>query len=108
MVQYLEDFLESACAIFESTNVCQGIFHEYASEFVKNFFKRIFDPIEVCGSLGFCKDTYHVLDFNDYLKEVLADKPNTTVPQPTLKSTLKVLHLADMHIDFEYEEVIFY
>ena len=106
MIQYLENFLEVVCGAFEGDKVCGGIFHEYSQEFVKNFFKKIFSPIETCGSLGFCKDTYHVLDFNDYLKDVLSDKPNKTVPQPLSQKTYKVLHLADMHIDFEYEEVI--
>jgi len=75
---------------------------------VNNLFKKLLNPIEVCGAIGLCKDSYHVLDFNDYLKDVLADKPNKTTPQPTLKSTYKVLHLADMHIDFEYEEVFYF
>ena len=105
MITYVEKFAELICQAFESTNICRGIFSEYAPEFVKSLFKKIFNPIEVCGAIGFCKDVYHVSDFQDYLKDVLADKPNKTIPQPTLNGKYTVLHLADMHIDFEYEEV---
>ena len=94
------------CRAIEDEKACSDLFHTYGDEFVKNVLEKLFSPIETCGSLGFCKDTYHVLDFNDYLKDVLSDKPNKTVPQPLSQKTYKVLHLADMHIDFEYEEVI--
>lgn len=97
--------MKLCCSAFISENVCYGYFLQYSKELVKNIFKKVFNPIEFCGSIGFCKDSYHVLDFNDYLKDVLANKPNKTTPQPTYKSKYKVLHLSDIHIDFLYEEV---
>jgi len=108
VIKYVEKFIELICHAIEGKKVCQGIFGEYAAEFVKNLFKKIFNPVEVCGTIGFCKNVYHVSDFQDYLKDVLADKPNKTIPQPTLKGKYKILHLTDLHIDFEYEEVFIF
>ena len=40
----------------------------------------------------------------DYAKDVLADKPNKTQEEPTNKKILRVLHLADIHLDLFYKE----
>lgn len=108
VVQYIENFFELLCTAFEGEAFCRGIFNEYANHFVKNLFKKVFSPKDFCGYIGFCKDSYRKLDINDYMKDVLADKPNFTAPQPTMKNKLKVLHLSDLHIDFEYEEVSYF
>jgi hypothetical protein len=64
------------------------------------------NPDILCGKVGLCPKSYLPLDFEEYKKEVLADKPPRNISIPTKKETIKVLHLADAHIDFEYEEVI--
>lgn len=54
-----------------------------------------------------CPKTSHREHIQEYVKEVLRDKPPTIYPTPTKKSTYTVMHVTDPHIDLQYEVVGF-
>ena len=106
MIKYGEKFIIWFCSKILESSVCAGAVGEYADFVVTNYLAKLLDPQILCGKIGLCPKSYTPLDFEEYKKDVLADKPARNVPTPTKKETIKVLHLADAHIDFEYEEVI--
>ena len=59
----------------------------------------------VCGSINFCKKTFHKQTVEEYVREILADNPNIPAPTPSGKKTYKILHLTDVHVDLEYTTV---
>jgi len=53
-----------------------------------------------------CPKTIKHDHLNQYVKEVLKDKPVRNNINPTKKSTYTILQLSDPHVDLEYKEVI--
>ena len=51
-----------------------------------------------------CPADRNYLNFTEYLLDVLKDKPKLAPAKPTGRTTYKLLHLADPHTDYEYEE----
>ena len=83
---------------------------------VPELLKSVLHPEYFCQRVaGFCRNPYKVLHENDFISRVLKDKPAQiaqdnyidnlyeeikTDPEP--RETVKVLHVSDIHIDFEY------
>ena len=87
-----------------SRDVCSGAVNEMAPIIINSFLQHYLNPDYTCPLLGVCSQTYFTQDLNTYIDEVIADKPNKTYPNPTMRSTYKVVHLTDLHFDMEYLE----
>ena len=93
------------CEKHQNQTVCQGALQSYGDIVFEALLDRVFDAYHVCERLHVCpKDTSRG-HLEDYIKDVLKDKPATSYPTPTKKSTYNVLHFSDPHIDLEYQEV---
>ena len=83
---------------------------------MKNFIGGIYDSIVdptvnstyACQRLAMCPYTINNDTLNPYVQEVLQDKPPTNIPNATGRETYFVLHMTDLHIDFNYQEVFFF
>jgi sphingomyelin phosphodiesterase len=105
------------CSIFIDYNVCSGSVREMSKLVIHQAVSGVLTPEYSCARLmGFCNSPkYRTLDSQDYIDRVLADKPelikdNDFVNQqykkinedPNPRKTVKVLHITDVHLDFDY------
>ncbi len=51
-----------------------------------------------------CPPVYRELNPQDYIKEVLKDKPKRNHPIPTKRKIINVAHVSDIHTDLLYQE----
>jgi hypothetical protein len=111
-----------ACKIkMNDDNVCRKVKDLFADEMIKGVIARKLNPNYICTSvIPICqKGKYYTeLNADDYAREILKDLPlnknNSDIDKQqsdrTKNSTInnkniKILHLTDVHIDLEYEEV---
>jgi len=85
----------------------------FCTDAVKNFIGGIYDSIVdptvnstyACQRLSFCPFPINNDTLTPYVQEVLQDKPPTNISNATGRATYQVLHMTDLHIDFNYQEV---
>ncbi len=58
-----------------------------------------------CQRLSLCPYPINNDTLTPYVQEVLQDKPPTNISNATGRATYQVLHMTDLHIDFNYQEV---
>jgi len=98
----LEDAIESICGTFLNKTVCVGAITSFGEIALPAVLNRTFDAGFVCEKFSLCPRSY-VESTMLYAEEILKDKPPTNIPVPTKKSSYKILHLTDPHIDLEYK-----
>lgn len=72
---------------------------------VKHVLDKYLDPYLLCATLDVCPKKTAKDKLELYIEEVLKDKPSGTWQQQrnSTAGTLKVLHLADAHVDLFYD-----
>uniref|UniRef100_A0A914XIV8 Sphingomyelin phosphodiesterase n=1 Tax=Plectus sambesii TaxID=2011161 RepID=A0A914XIV8_9BILA len=104
--EVLLDFFSKTCNTLEveQPHVCDALPHTFGKEAFYVIEHGIFTPAEICGALiTDCGDFENPL-FSNWTIPIPSNKPPVKPwPVPTQpKSTLRVLHLSDIHIDREY------
>ena len=91
------------CSGFMNATACDGIVHRYGVDFLNNFLFHFSDKKFMCSYIKLCP-AYTILEIEDYAKKILADKPvNPPKAKKNSGKEFKMLWLADIHMDFEYE-----
>lgn len=107
-LRMINEFVSLFCSIAVDYKVCRKAINLYSPIVVEAIIEHYLDAEYICTSKLICKFShYQELSADDYARRVLADKPVNT--RPVLDdnaSTLKVLHVTDIHTDLEYIEVI--
>ena len=118
-VEIIVQIIIAGCARQMDEHVCSGAIRDMAKIVVFNMRHSIFNPNYFCArSIGVCSSpVYRTLKPEDYVNRVLADKPEIIKnndfhdklydqihADPKPRKTVKVLHLSDPHLDFEYFE----
>ena len=93
--------------------VCEGAISLWENKVIDSIIERYLDHEYICSGRFVCKDAHYIeLNPDDYAKNLLEDKPNSTQIEEyhkrnnkNLNKTYKVLHITDLHTDFKYEEV---
>jgi hypothetical protein len=86
--------------------LCEQAIGVFAPVVMQAVAVRAFSPERACRNLLVCKQDWERETLKQYIDEVLADKPNTTIPKPTGRATYKAMHMSDLHVDLFYEEVM--
>ena len=86
----------------EKRDVCHGAVWEMTPIIIESFLNHYLDPLRACPAIYLCPETYQEQDLKAYIKDVLKDKPDRPDPTPTGRETFKLVHVTDMHIDFDY------
>jgi len=106
----VQDILEKTavalCSIFENKTVCTEAVATFGGILITSLFEKNLNSSRICQKTFMCPRTVDPDYLKKYVKDVLADKPATSYPTPSKKSTYTILQLADPHIDLEYDVVI--
>ncbi|CAI2361037.1 unnamed protein product [Moneuplotes crassus] len=107
------------CTAFVDYRVCSGAVEAMAEVILPQLASGIFGPEYGCSRmLGFCSDpNFKTLDPQDYIDRVLSDKPEIISDNdyinkkyemisqdPKERKTVSILHITDVHLDFDYTE----
>jgi hypothetical protein len=120
---YVRQTFEMAVALICTTKmdyeVCKGAVHEMAEIIIPQMVDFATSPSYGCSRLmGFCSSPkWKTLDSQDYIDRVLSDKPDFIKDNDYVnkeyekinndkkqRKTVKVLHITDLHLDFDYKE----
>lgn len=101
----LKSILALGCSMFMNKEVCFDSINRYGDIVYDSILDHYLDSEFICSLIFVCKNHYVPLNSEDYAREVLKDKPKV-IDEPSFpsNSTLKILHLSDMHIDVYYKE----
>ncbi len=94
----------NACQKKQTEKVCQATIGMFIEEVFEIALDRFIRPERFCGKVGICPWAEEKDRLQDYIKEVLKDKPKRVETKPTKKSTYSVMQLADPHFDHLYQE----
>ena len=104
LLQAIQFIAYEYCAItgIQDSTVCKGAVGAMTPIIVSSLAKHYLSPTRVCPAIYLCPDFYKELNLQAYINETLRDKPVRPDPVPTGRETIKLLHISDMHIDFDY------
>ena len=103
----LNEFLTLFCSIVLRREVCRNAIYLYSPIVIDSLIEHYLDAEFICTKNYMCKFRHFIeLDPDDYARQLLKDKPNK-IEEIVKKDgeTLKVLHVTDIHTDFNYKEV---
>ncbi len=105
--KYLFRLITYSCSIFMEYRFCNQFVTNWGDIIYTALIKRISDPDLICSKLHFCTNIYSYQSADDFARNILKDKPkNQTLPEiNTTAATWKVLQIADIHTDMDYEPV---
>jgi len=86
--------------------VCHGAVKGFGDVLLDQLITKIADPLRICQRMMMCPRTVRKERVKEYAQEILKDKPETSIPTPTKKSTYRILQLSDPHVDLQYEAVM--
>ena len=86
----------------EGPDVCRGAVNEMTPIILHSVMKHYLDPLRICPAIFLCSDFYQDLDLKVFINDTLRDKPVRPDAVPTGRATFKLVHVTDMHIDFDY------
>ena len=109
----LDDVIIEICSFYENKTVCAGAIEEMTPIVMKTLFEGFVSSGYLCSHLGMCADPkYTLLNYQDYVDNVLKTKPAELDSNDYINKmyanispddeTVKILHLTDPHIDFNY------
>jgi len=107
VVRTIEEIVKDACIISKKVKplLCKQAIDTFGEIVIHSLSAKIFNPERACARLRLCPKTWETEILEDYIQEVLKDKPNTPQPTPTKRNTYKMMHISDLHVDLEYEVV---
>lgn len=82
--------------------ICKAAADSFMPIIIPSLAKHYLGPTRVCPTILLCSDYYKELNLDEDIATILKDKPVKADPTPTGRKTVKMLHISDMHIDFEY------
>lgn len=86
---------------------CDGYVNQYGHIMIDSIIDHYLTGEYICTLTHMCKNQHFVyLEGDDYAKDLLKDKPQN-LPRleiNTTASTLKILHITDIHTDLKYNE----
>ena len=97
--------VELICETMQTKTVCTSLISSYLDIILGSIIDRTSDPLDICQTIMLCPKTSHTASLDDYIAEVLKDKPPQQTVSPSKKTYYNILHLADPHIDLEYQVV---
>ena len=107
-MKLLKSIIETGCGLVLKNddfcnNVFEGIVRIWATKLL-----GIFDPLRICVKLEICTTPKIIPDINkNFINRVLLDRPpKQSYSIPSKGNTVKFVLFADMHVDYEYKEVI--
>jgi sphingomyelin phosphodiesterase len=83
-----------------------GAVKEMAPSITESVVARYIDAEEICPLVKMCPPVYERLNAEDYIREVIKDKPADS-EWPEVKEggkTIKIIHMSDLHFDLKYQE----
>ena len=100
----VEDLAMVICAKKTSfaKNVCKGAIKEMTGIILNNFWLHRTDPHMICPALKLCSQEYQKRILKDDIAKILKGKVEKEWEAPTLRKTLKVMHISDLHVDLFY------
>ncbi|CAD8091741.1 unnamed protein product [Paramecium sonneborni] len=107
IVWFLELVAEGYCAYakIEKHSVCKGAIHEMTPVIFEGIQTRYLDEDFICPLIRWCPKVYEELKLEDYISNILKDKPlNTQWPQLDGTDTIEIIHVSDIHTDLFYKE----
>ncbi|CAD8071043.1 unnamed protein product [Paramecium primaurelia] len=107
IVWFLELVAEGYCsyAKIEKHSVCKGAIHEMTPVIFEGIQTRFLDEDFICPLIRWCPKVYEELKLEDYVSNILKDKPlNTQWPEIDGTDTIEIIHVSDIHTDLFYKE----
>ncbi|CAD8174960.1 unnamed protein product [Paramecium octaurelia] len=107
IVWFLELVAEGYCAYakIEKFSVCKGAIHEMTPVIFEGIQTRFLDEDFICPLIRWCPKVYEELKLEDYISNILKDKPeNTQWPEIDGTDTIEIIHVSDIHTDLLYKE----
>jgi len=99
----IKRLLTEICSLAIKRNVCEDAIIRYGDIVYDSIMDHYLDSEFVCTFIKVCKNHYIPYNPDEYAIKILKDKPEINPPIFPSNSTLKILHLTDLHIDFYYE-----
>lgn len=103
----MEIVAEAYCQIknIEKFSVCKGAIEEMAPIIFEGIRTRFLDEDFICPLIRWCPKAYEQLTVEDYITNILKDKPqNTEWPNIDGLDTVEIIHVSDIHTDLLYKE----
>jgi len=101
----IRNYAMTICEKKQEKKVCEGAIGSYADQVFEVLLDRTIRPDRICERFALCPRTIERDRLNDFIKDVMGDKPPRKVTKPTKKGTYHVLQLSDPHVDLLYQEV---
>jgi hypothetical protein len=104
----LNDFLALLCSIKLDYNICKAAIYLYSPTIIDSLIEHYLDAEVICTKTHICKNAHFIeLNSDDYARELLKDKPKKgNLVLKESNSSIKILHVTDIHTDLLYKEVI--
>ena len=108
-VNITKDIVILVCSIFLEFEECSTLITEFYPLMVDSLIDRILNPRYICSKLAICSNYhYKTLNPDDYARKLLNETKIYKKQTSKESKEIKILQIADLHIDLEYQEVIFY
>lgn len=104
-IQFLiEDIAIEVCSKkhVEPKNVCKGAIKEMTGIILNQFWLHQTDPHMVCPNLKLCRKEYQKRILQNDIDQIMKGKVSKQWETPTLRKTLKIMHISDVHVDLFY------
>lgn len=101
---FIENTAETFCEKKQNKSVCYQAIHSYGDEVWEILLDRAIRPQRFCQRFAICPHVEERDHLQEFIKDVLKDKPQKKSVKPTKKSTYSVLQIADPHVDLLYKE----
>lgn len=106
----LNEFLSLLCSFKLQHSICREAINNFSPILIESLIERYLDAEFICTNTYMCQNIhFKELNPDEYAKNLLKDKPIIklqTIEFNNSSSTLKVLHVTDIHTDLLYTEVI--
>ena len=106
-IRILDELLAILCSVATDYQVCRKAIYLYSPVVLDSILEHYLDAEYLCSYKFICKFSHYVeLNPDEYARDLLKDKPKNNVPKINPNaSTLKFLHVTDIHTDLEYSQV---
>jgi sphingomyelin phosphodiesterase len=103
----LFEFASLLCSLGLNKQVCNRYIHAYGEIVVESLIEHYLNAEFICTFTFMCRYKHFInLNADDFAREILADKPtpNNNFSRINTQAVVwKVLHVADIHVDLQYE-----
>lgn len=86
----------------QNQNVCKGAVSEMSDSIINSVWRHYTDPHAVCHKVRLCPKEYKIRNLTEDMDKILKGKLEKEWEKPTMRKTIKVMHISDLHIDLYY------